>query len=91
MVHTDAIMDTRAQKWLHLKAVEGFLLASEESVDWALLLSFCDNSNLCISVFKQLHSTGEISKESITMVKQLLIENRFHVTLRIISPYVLFR
>jgi len=30
----------------------GFLYAFEESADWALLSSFCDDSNLQISIFK---------------------------------------
>jgi len=37
---------------VHLKALEGFLQALEVSADWALLSSFCDDSNLRISVFK---------------------------------------
>jgi len=35
-----------------LKAPEGFLLALEESADWALLSSFRDVSNSRIPVFK---------------------------------------
>jgi len=34
-----------------LKAL-GFLQAFEESADWALLSSFCDDSNLHVSVSK---------------------------------------
>jgi len=33
-----------------LKALEGFLWAIEESADWALLLSFCDDSSICSNV-----------------------------------------
>jgi len=36
---------------IQLKAL-GFLQAFEESTDWTPLLSFCDDSNLHISVFK---------------------------------------
>jgi len=35
-----------------VKALEGFLYRPKESADWALLSSFCDVSNLRISVFK---------------------------------------
>jgi len=37
--------------------VLGLLKAFKESADWAFLLSFCDDSNLHISIFKQLVST----------------------------------
>ena len=56
-----------------LKALEGFLQALEKSANWALLSSFCDVSNLRISIFKELHSTGVINKESITDFYPLLI------------------
>jgi len=61
-----------------------FLYAFEESVDCHLLSSFCDDSNLHKSLFKYVHSTMGVSKESIS---KFLIENRFHVKLRILSPY----
>jgi len=32
------------------------LQAFKESADWALLLTFCDDSQTCAYVFKQLHS-----------------------------------
>ena len=60
-----------------------FLYAFEESVDCHLLSSFCDDSNLHISLFKYLLSTMGASKESIS---KFLIRNRFHVKLRILSP-----
>ena len=68
---------------LHLKALM-FLYAFEESVDCRLLSSFCDNSNLHISLFKYVLSTMGVSKESI---RTFLIGNRFQVKLRILSPY----
>jgi len=40
-----------SEKKLHMPTL-GFLQAFEESVNWVLLSSFCDDSNLCISVFK---------------------------------------
>jgi len=52
------------------------ITALEESVDWALLSSFCDDSNMCISIFKQLHSTGEISKESIAKFNRKSISRK---------------
>ena len=61
-----------------------FLYAFEESVDCHLLSSFCDDSNLHISLFKYVLSTMGVSKESIS---KFLIGNRFHVKLRILSPY----
>ena len=66
----------------HLKALV-FLYAFEESVDCHLLSSFCDDSNLHISLFKYVLSTIGVSKESIS---KFLIGNRFHVKLRILSP-----
>jgi len=66
----------------HLKALV-FLYAFEESVDCHLLSSFCDDSNLYISLFKYVLSTMGVSKESIS---KILIGNRFHVKLRILSP-----
>ena len=68
---------------LHLKALV-FLYAFEESVDCHLLSSFCDDSNLHISLFKYVLSTMGASKESIS---KFLIGNRFHVKLRILSRY----
>ena len=50
----------------HLKA-EVFLYAFEESVDCHLLSSFCDDSNLHISLFKYVLSTTGVSKESISI------------------------
>ena len=44
--------------------------------------SFCDDSNLHISLFKYVLSTMGVSKESIS---KFLIGNRFHVKLRILS------
>jgi len=67
----------------HLKALV-FLYAFEESVDCHLLSSFCDDSNLHISLFTYVLSTMGVSKESIS---KFLIGNRFHVKLRIHSPY----
>jgi len=52
-------------KKAHLKALV-FLYAFEESVDCHLLLSFCDGSNLHISLFKYVLSTMGVSKESIS-------------------------
>jgi len=69
-------------KAIHLKALV-FLYAFEESVDYHLLSSFCDDSNLHISLFKYVPSTMGVSKESI---RKFLIGNRFHVKLRILSP-----
>ena len=66
----------------HLKALV-FLYAFEESVDCHLLSSFCDDSNLRISLVKYVLSTMGVSKESIS---KYLIGNRFHVKLRILSP-----
>ena len=45
---------------------------------------FCDDSNLRISLFKYVFSTMGVTKESIS---KFLIGNRFHVKLRILSPY----
>jgi len=70
---------TQSVVLLHLKALV-FLYAFEESVDYHLLSSFCDDSNLHISVFKYVLSTIGVSKESIS---KFLIGNRFHVKLRI--------
>jgi len=69
-------------KGIHLKALV-FLYAFEESVDCHLLSSFCDDSNLHISLFKYVLSTMGVSKESIS---KFLTGNRFHVKLRILSP-----
>ena len=66
----------------HLKALV-YLYAFEESVDCHLLSSFCDDSNLHISLFTYVLSTMGVSKESIS---KFLIGNRFHVKLRILSP-----
>ena len=60
-----------------------FLYAFKESVDSHLLSSFCDDSNLYISLFKYVLSTMGVSKESI---RKILIGHRFHVKLRILSP-----
>jgi len=68
----------------HLKALL-FLYAFEESVDCHLLSSFCDDSNLHISLFKYVLSMMGVSKESIS---KFLIGNRFHVKLRILSPKI---
>jgi len=59
------------------------LYAFEESVDCALLSSFCNASNLHISPFRYVLSTMGVSKESIS---KFLIGNRFHVKLRILNP-----
>ena len=61
-----------------------FLYAFEESVDCHLLSSFCDYSNLHISLFKYVLSVMGVSKESIS---KFLIGNWFRVKLRILSPY----
>ena len=79
-----------ATRWLvawllngrHLKALV-FLYAFEESIDCHLLSSFCDDSNLHISLFKYVLSTMSASKESIS---KFLIGNQFHVKLSILSP-----
>jgi len=65
----------------HLKALV-FLYAFEESVYCHLLSSFCDDSNLHISLFKYVLSTMGVSKVSIS---KFLIGNRFHVKLRILK------
>ena len=69
--------------YIHLKALV-FLYAYEESVDFHLLSSFYGDSNLHISLFQYALSTMGVSKESIS---KFLIGNRFHVKLRILSPY----
>ena len=51
--------------YAHLKALV-FLYAFEEAVDCHLLSSFCDDSNLHISLFKYVLSTMGVSKESIS-------------------------
>ena len=66
----------------HVKTLV-FLYAFEESVDCHLLSSFCDDSNLHISLFKYVLSTMGVSKESIS---KFLIGNRFHINLRILIP-----
>ena len=66
----------------HLKALV-FLYAFEQSVDCQLLSSFCDDSNLHMSLFKYVLSTMGVSKETIS---KFLTGNRFHVKLRILSP-----
>jgi len=65
----------------HLKSLV-FLYAFEESIDCHLLSSFCDDSNLHVSLFKYVLSTMGVSKESIS---KFLIANRFQVKLRIFS------
>ena len=83
---TTASTERRPQRnalYRHLKALV-FLCAFEESVDCHLLSSFCDDSNLHISLFKYVLSTMGVSKESIS---KFLIGNRFHVKLRILSLY----
>ena len=55
------------------------------SVNWALLSSFCDDSNLHISVFKEVLYTMSVSKESI---RKFLIRNRFHIKSPILSPNI---
>jgi len=67
---------------VHLRALV-FLYPFEESVDCYLLSSFWDDSNLHICLFKYVLSTMGVSKESIS---KFLIENQFHVKLRILSP-----
>ena len=67
----------------HLKALV-FLYGFEESVDCHLLSSFCDDSNLHISLFKYVLSTMGVNNESIS---KCLIGNWFHEKLRILSPY----
>jgi len=64
-----------------LKAVV-FLYAFKESVNCHLLSSFCDDSNLHISIFKYVLSTMGVSKE---LISKFLIGNHFHVKLRILS------
>ena len=65
----------------HLKALVFLFHAFEESVDCHLLLAFCDDSNLHISLFKYVLFAMGVSKESIS---KILIGNRFHVKLRIL-------
>jgi len=77
------LLKSRDNYLRHLKALV-FLYAFEESVDCHLLSSFCDDSDLHISLFKYVLSTMGVSKESIS---KFLIGNRFHVKLRILSPY----
>jgi len=50
-----------------------FLYAFEESVNCNLLSSFCDDSNLRISLFKHLLSTMGVSKESINLLIDSLL------------------
>jgi len=52
---------TYRSSWRYIWQIKSsrFPFAFEESADWALLSSFCDDSYLRVSVFKQLHSTGE--------------------------------
>jgi len=70
----------------YLKALV-FLYAFKESVDCHLLSSFRDDSNLHISLFKYvLSTTMGLSKESIS---KFSIGNRFHLKLRILSPFYL--
>jgi len=57
----------------------------EEPVDCALLSSFCDDSNLHISVFKQVLFTMGVSKE---LILKFLIGKRFHIKLRILGPEI---
>jgi len=45
--------------------LEVFLYAFGESIEWGLLWSFCNNSNLHRSILKHVVSTIELSKESI--------------------------
>ena len=71
---------TKSQCQRHLKALV-FLYAFKESVDCHLLSSFCDDSNLYISLFKYVLSTMGVSKESISKfldlppIKNLLIDS----------------
>ena len=51
---------------VHVLKALVFLYAFEESVDCHLLTSFCDDSNLHISLFKYVISTMGVSKESIS-------------------------
>ena len=82
-VRTLAIAGEKATETLkHLKALM-FLYAFEQSVDCHLFSSFCDDSNLHISLFKYVLSRMGLSKESIS---KFFIGNRFHVKLRIFSP-----
>ena len=78
---SDMLRALRVKGW-HLKALV-FLYSFEESADCHLLSSFCDDSNLHISLFKYVLSTMGVSKESIS---KFLTGNRFHVKLRILSP-----
>jgi len=47
--------------WKYLKALV-FTYAFEESVDYHLLSSFCDDSNLHISLFKYVLSTMGVAR-----------------------------
>jgi len=80
---TSLLIKNYCETHFHLKALV-LLYAFEESVDCHLLSSFCDDSNLHISLFKYVLPTMGVSKESII---KILIGNRFHVKLRILSPY----
>ena len=68
---------------IHLKALV-FLYAFKESVDCHLLSSFCDDSNLHISLFKYVLSTMGVSKDF--TISRKITHPRFHVKLRILSP-----
>ena len=61
-----------------------FLYAFKESVDCHLLSSFCDDSNLHISLFKYVLSTMGVSKDF--TISRKITHPRFHVKLRILSP-----
>jgi len=62
---THAFTKRRLTQLSFLKALV-FLYAFEASVDCHLLSSFCDDSNLRMSLFKCVLSTMGVSKESIS-------------------------
>jgi len=57
----------------------------EESADCVLLSSFWYDSNFHIFIMKNVLSTMGVSKE---LISKFLIGNRFHVKLRVFSPYL---
>jgi len=57
--------------FVHLKVLD-LMSAFQESANWALLSSFCDCSNLHISVFKSLVSTKvTVLKPSANIFKEI--------------------
>jgi len=65
----------------------GFLHAFEESVDCALLSSFCDDSNLNLSIFKWDTYSPQWGKQG--MDQQIF--NRKSISRKIMHPQSLFK